>query len=141
MLENEFEKLYFKFRNHYCKTLFSSVNEKVESLTPTDSYCMEVIFLLNRPTVRKFADYVNISQPNATYRINNLISKGYLRKVPSETDKREFYLEVTDKFMEYYRENLSFNTILMNGIREKFSKEEVALLEKMIKKIVDEIMI
>ncbi len=135
MLEKEFEKLYFKFRNNYCKNLFSGVNEDKESLSPTESYCVEAIFLLNRPTVHQFANYVNISQPNATYRISNLISKGYVRKVLSEDDRREYFLEVTDKFSKNYGMNASFNAQLMSGIREKFTEEEIILLEKMIKKL------
>ncbi len=140
MLEKEFEKLYFKFRNNYCKNLFSSMSEEEDGLSPTESYCVEAIFLLNRPTVHEFANYVNISQPNATYRINNLINKGYIKKVSSEDDRREFYLEVTDKFAKNYGLNSSFNTELMNGIRKKFTEEEIAQLEKMIKRIVNEIM-
>jgi len=141
MLEKEFEKLYFKFRNNYCKNLFSSVNEDKDSLSPTESYCVEAIFLLNRPTVHQFANYVNISQPNATYRISNLISKGYIRKILSLDDRREYFLEVTDKFSKNYGMNSSYNTELMSGIRDKFTKEEVALLERMLKKIVHEILI
>jgi|BioPla2DNA2_1021312.scaffolds.fasta_scaffold14767_3 DNA-binding MarR family transcriptional regulator len=141
MLEKEFEKLYLMFRDNYCKNLFSHVNEDKDSLTPTESYCLEVIYLLNRPTVHEFAKYVKISQPNATYRINNLIQKGYIRKTVSEYDKREYFLEVTDKFLKFYGANASFNVKLMNGIREKFSEEEVELLEKMLKKIVEEIMV
>jgi DNA-binding MarR family transcriptional regulator len=140
MLEKEFEKLYYKFRNNYCKNLFSNVNDEKDSLSPTESYCVEAIFLLNRPTVHQFANYVKISQPNATYRISNLISKGYVRKVLSLDDRREYFLEVTDKFSKNYGMNASFNADLMNGIREKFSKEEIAQMEKLIKKI-NEIMI
>lgn len=135
MLEKEFDKLYYKFRNNYCKNLFSKVREEKESLSPTESYCVEAIFLLNRPTVHQFANYVNISQPNATYRISNLISKGYVRKVLSEDDRREYFLEVTDKFNKVYGANAAFNAQLMSGIREKFSEEEVELLEKLIKRL------
>ncbi len=135
MLEKEFEKLYFKFRNNYCKNLFSSVNDDQDSLSPTESYCVEAIFLLNRPTVHQFANYVNISQPNATYRISNLISKGYVRKVLSEDDRREYFLEVTDKFAKNYGMNASFNSRLMNNIHEKFTQEEIAQLEKFMKKL------
>ncbi len=140
MLEKEFEKLYYKFRNNYCKNLFSSVNDEKDSLSPTESYCVEAIFLLNRPTVHQFANYVNISQPNATYRISNLISKGYVRKVLSLDDRREYFLEVTDKFSKNYGVNASFNAELMNNIHEKFSKEEIDQLEKLIKKV-NELMI
>jgi DNA-binding MarR family transcriptional regulator len=135
MLEKEFEKLYFKFRNKYCENLFSSVTEDKQSLSPTESYCVEAIFLLKRPTVHQFANYVNISQPNATYRINNLINKGYIRKVLSEEDRREYFLEVTDKFSKNYGVNSSFNSELMNGIRNKFTKDEIIMLENLIKKV------
>ncbi|NLO08821.1 MAG: MarR family transcriptional regulator [Clostridiales bacterium] len=138
MLEREFERLYYKFRANYCKNLFASVKEG--SLSATDSYCLEVIFLLDKPTVNEFADYVNISLPNASYRINNLITKGYVRKSVSEYDRREYHLEVTNKFLNQYGANASFNTRLMSKIREEFSKEEINVLEKMIKRIVDEIM-
>lgn len=141
MLEKEFERLYFKFRDNYCKNLFSSVDENNDSLSPTESYCVEVIFLLGNPTIHEFANYINISQPNATYRINKLIHKGYVRKIVSPEDKREFHLGVTEKFLNSYGANSTFNSSLMNGIREKFSQDEVEQLEKMIKKIVDEIMV
>ena len=135
MLEKEFDKLYYKFRNNYCKNLFTKVNEDKDSLSPTESYCVEAIFLMNRPTVHQFANYVNISQPNATYRIGNLISKGYVRKVLSEDDRREYFLEVTDKFYKNYGANASFNAQLMSNIHEKFTEEEITLLEKLIKKL------
>ncbi len=135
MLEKEFDKLYCKFRNNYCKNLFSNISEEKGSLSPTESYCVEAIFLMKRPTVHQFANYVNISQPNATYRISNLISKGYVRKVMSETDRREYFLEVTDKFSKNYGINASYNTDLMAGINASFTKDEIALLEKLIKRV------
>lgn len=140
MLEKEFEKLYFKFRNYYCKNLFTSVNEDKDSLTPTEAYCVETIFLMNRPTVHQFANYVNISQPNATYRISNLINKGYIRKVLSTTDRREYYLEVTDKFSNTYGINSPFSTELMKGIREEFTEEEIEQMEKLLQKIVEKVL-
>ncbi len=140
MLEKEFEKLYFKFRNYYCKNLFTSVNEDKDSLTPTEAYCVETIFLMNRPTVHQFANYVNISQPNATYRISNLINKGYIRKVLSTTDRREYYLEVTDKFSNTYGINSPFSTELMKGIREEFTQEEIEQMEKLLQKIVEKVL-
>ncbi len=140
MLEKEFEKLYYKFRANYCKNLFSMINDGEGSLSPTESYCLEAIFLLDRPSIRDFAAYTKISMPNATYRISNLVDKGFVRKVPSVKDRRECNLEVTNKFMEFYGGNTNFNTNLMNQIKENFSLDEVLILERMIKKIVDDIL-
>lgn len=141
MLEKEFEKLYYKFRSNYCKNLFAKVNDGKDSLSPTESYCLEAILLLGRPTINEFATYANISMPNATYRINNLIQKGFVRKIISQRDRRESLLEVTDKFMDYYGGNTNFNDELVRRIKDNFREEDVALLERMVKKIVDEILI
>jgi len=141
MLDNEFEKLYFKLRRNYCKNLFESINENDDSLSPTESYCVEAICLLERPTMHSFANFVKISQPNATYRISNLINKGYVRKISSEGDRREYHLEVMDKFQEKYGPNSLYHTDFFKRIHEKFSDEEEKVLEKMIKKIVDEVMV
>ncbi|NLJ96441.1 MAG: MarR family transcriptional regulator [Clostridiales bacterium] len=138
MLEKEFERLYYKFRENYLKNLFKGVKDG--NLSTTDSYCLEVIFLLERPTVNEFAEHVNASLPNASYRINNLIKKGYIKKTVSEYDRREYHLEVTKKFTDLYGANASFNVKLMKTIREKFSSEEIKVLEGFIKRIVDEIM-
>ncbi len=138
MLEKEFERLYYKFRANYCNNLFASVKEG--SLSATDSYCLEVIFLLDGPTVNEFADYISTSLPNASYRINKLIEKGYVRKQVSEYDKREYILEVTDEFLNRYGANTSFNSKLMAGIREQFTDDEIYVLEGMIKRIVEDIM-
>jgi Transcriptional regulators len=135
MLEKEFEKLYFKFRDNFCKNLFSNVNEEKDGLSPTESYCVEAIYLLNRPTVHQFANYVNISQPNATYRISNLINKGYIKKVLSTEDRREYFLEVTDKFSKNYGMNAFFNSELIKQVYEKFTQEEIDQMDQILKKI------
>lgn len=135
MLEREFEKLYFKFRDNYCKNLFSNVNEEEDGLNPTESYCVEAIYLLKRPTVHQFANFVNISQPNATYRINNLISKGYVRKVMSTEDRREYYLEVTDKFSKDYGINASYNSELISKIYSSFTPEEIEKIDHFLMRI------
>ncbi len=135
MIDKELEKLYFKFRNNYCKNLFFNVNKDKDGLSPTDSYCIESIFLMNRPTVRQFANYVKISQPNATYRISNLIEKGYIRKILSQEDRREYFLEVTDKFFENYGINSSSNIEFLQKIYEKFTEDEIEKLDELLCKI------
>jgi DNA-binding MarR family transcriptional regulator len=140
MIEKEFERLYLKFRTNYCRNLFAGMRGADDNLSAIESYCAEAIFLLDRPTIREFAEFVNISLPNATYRLNKLLDKGYIRKVQSPKDRREYLLEVTDKFLDFYGANEAFNADLMKGIKESFDEKDVAVLENMIKRIVDEIL-
>ena len=85
-------------------------------------------------------EITNISSPNAAYKVNNLINKGYLRKIQSETDKREFHLEVTERYISYY--NMSYNYIgtVMKRLEERLSEEERESLDKVLNLLYDELM-
>ena len=102
-----FEELYRYMRLSHYKKLFSAIHEKAGSLTATEAASVEVIYLLDQPTVNEFARFLEISQPNATYKINALVEKGYVTKAPCQKDRRECRLAVTQKFLDYYEAQLS----------------------------------
>ena len=58
----------------------------------------DAIYLLERPTLTQFAGEMGISQPSATYRVNELAQKGVIEKIPSLRDKRECRLQVGDDY-------------------------------------------
>lgn len=118
-------KCYESFRLLSYQGLFRLLRERDGSLSASEAYAVDVIYLLRGPTVKQFADCIGISQPNATYKVNNLIQKGYVQKVPSKEDRREAYLHVTDKFMRYCRESDSALTRAMRTLKGKFSMEEL----------------
>ena len=62
------------------KKMFHTLREKTGSLSATEAFSADVIHLLGRPTLGQFAATLGISQPNATYKVNNLAAKGYLEK-------------------------------------------------------------
>ena len=84
------------------RSMFRLLRERDGSLSATEAFSVDVIYLLHGPTVKQFADCLGISQPNATYKLNQLIQKGYVEKVPSTADRRELHLHVTDKYMRYW---------------------------------------
>jgi len=136
MLEKNFETLYLLFRSNYYKQLVKIIGTKEGTLSATESYCVELIYLLNKPTVSDFAQYLNLSVPNANYKINSLVKKGYVVKKQSTTDLREQHLCVTDKFLNYYCLNDTIIANLMKRIRDTFSAEGVTHLNEMIQRII-----
>ena len=101
---------------------------------------MEIIMALDKPTVNEFAQFVQISPPNAAYKVNSLIQKGYLRKVRSEDDRREYYLEPTEKYVDYYNISYSYLSTVVRRVRQRFPEEDVDKLEQMLTIISDELM-
>ena len=137
MLEQSFTKVYLKFKLNFYKRIFSRFETREASLTAVETFCVEVIHALNKPTVNEFSRFVNISQANAAYKIQSLIDKGYVQKEQSKTDKREYKLLVTEKFQHYNRMSQDYIQEVMKRMRDHFTAEEIIKLEYMLQ-IVDE---
>jgi len=134
-MPTDFEEIYRYLRLAHYQNLFATINEKPGSLSATEAFSVEVIYLLGEPTLGEFADFIGISQPNASYKVNALVSKGYITKESGENDKRECRLVVTRKFRDYYGSQVPD----ISGITKKFSQEENAVLLKLSQRISKEI--
>ena len=140
MLEQAFNEVYTKFKLHFYRSVFGRFQKREASLTTVETFCMEIIMALGMPTVNEFSSFVGISAPNAAYKINNLIQKGYVRKEQSETDKREYHLVVTQKYIDYYNISYGYLSTVMDRIKARFPAEDVAKIEEMLDIISDELM-
>ena len=132
MLEQAFFNVYTKFKLHFYQEIFRSFQNREASLTTVETFCMETIQALGRPTISEFAAFMRISPPNAAYKVNSLVKKGYIRKVQSQEDQREFHLEVTQKYLDYYSISVKYMVEVMHRISQRFSPEECAKLEDML---------
>lgn len=70
-------------------TVYRRLLHRTGRLSAADAIAADVIYLLERPTLTQFAGEMGISQPSATYRVNELAQKGVIEKIPSPRDKRE----------------------------------------------------
>ena len=74
--EGDFQTIYTKFKLHFYREIFGNWTMREATLTTVETFCMEVIYAMKRPTINEFANFIKISQPNAAYKVNNLIRKG-----------------------------------------------------------------
>lgn len=140
MLEQAFFNVYTKFKLHFYQEIFRRFQNREASLTTVETFCMETIQALGRPTISEFAAFMRISPPNAAYKVNSLVKKGYIRKVQSQEDQREFHLEVTQKYLDYYSISVKYMVEVMHRISQRFTPEECAKLEDMLVIISRELM-
>lgn len=140
MLERVVWDVYTKFKLHFYQQIFRQFQNREASLTTVETYCMETIQALGQPTVNEFATFAGISPPNAAYKVASLIRKGYLRKVRSENDRREYHLQVTEKYLEYYNIGNGYVMEVMERVRTRFAPEDCRKLEQMLDIIGRELM-
>lgn len=132
MLQESFLKFFNRLRLLQYQELFGRIKEKDGSLSATEAYAVDVIYLLGNPTITKFSETLGISQPNATYKINNLVSKGYVIRTVPEGDKRECRISVSEKFFRYYDVHTRFADDMRERLEQSYTADEVALFARML---------
>jgi len=140
MLEQSFQEVYAKFKLNFYRGIFQRVHDRLGNLNVTEAFAVEAIYALREPTIGEFAESIGISQPNATYKVNSLIKKGYIEKINSEKDKREYHLRVTQKFLDYYNINNEYIHTVMERIKARFTPEETNKFDEMLRIISRELM-
>jgi DNA-binding MarR family transcriptional regulator len=140
VLEKSFDRIYTKFKLHFYRAVFTRFQTREASLTAVETFCMEIIRALDEPTINEFASFANISSPNAAYKVNSLIRKGYVEKVQSPSDRREYHLRPTQKFHDYYNLSSAYVRQVMERVRERFTPEEVAQIDHVLEIVGQELM-
>ena len=140
MLRDEFSRVYSKFKLHFYQKVFERIEGRETSLTTVETFCMEIIYAANGPTVNEFAKLANLSSPNAAYKVNNLVKKGYLEKIQSTEDKREYHLYVTQKYLDYYNISYQYLNTVLNRLEGRFSQEELEVVKRVLKVMDEELM-
>ncbi len=140
VLEEVISEVYTKFKLHFYKNVFEKIKNRETSLTTVELFCVEIIHALGEPTVNEFANYIGVSSPNAAYKIASLLQKGYIEKIQSTTDRREYHLKVTDKFYHYYNLSDEYVKKVCDRAEKRFAPEDVQKLREMMTIISHEMM-
>lgn len=104
-------------------------------LTTSEVFSLYVIELLDGPTIKDYASYLGISQPNATYKLNALVEKGYVEKQPSSTDRREYHLFTTKKCKKLLKNDSHDAEALESALKAQFSDEQLELAKEVFEAV------
>ena len=140
VIEKSFIEVYDKFKLQFYRKVFDQVRERDGSLSAMEAFSLEVIFMLDKPTVGQFADFLKISQSNATYKVNSLMKKGYLVRQNSVTDRREYHLVLSEKFYNYRSLMSSYEHVVMQRLEERLSPEDAQKFDEILRLMSSELM-
>ena len=140
MIEKSFITVYDKFKLQFYRGVFEQVRERDGSLSAMEAFSLEVIAMLDRPTVGQFAEFLNISQSNATYKVNSLMKKGYLERQNSTTDRREYHLVLSDKFHRYQSLFSNYEHTVMQRLEKRLNPEDAKKFDEILQIMSSELM-
>ncbi len=139
-LEDTFNNVYVKIKMQFYKRMLQRLESREASLSTVETFSVEVIDALGTPTLSEFAKAAGISIANATYKVQNLIKKGYVQKERSEEDRRESHLHVTDRFNEYKKLHTEYINTIVKRVESSCSADDVAAFRRVLSTIDDELM-
>ncbi len=139
MLQQSIRHLYRILRLNSYRQMFGAIQEKSGSLSATEAFSADIINLLGEPTLGQFADTIGISQPNATYKVNNLAAKGYVEKMISESDRREVRLRTAGKFDHYFSESDEKVEAAVQQLKTNYSQEEIETATRVLNALLAEL--
>jgi DNA-binding MarR family transcriptional regulator len=140
LLRHSFLNIYTKFKLHFYRRIFGRFETREASLTMVETCCVEVINALDDPTISDFARFVDISQANASCKVQSLIKKGYVIKVRDEKDRREYRLRLTKRFDDYNRLHLDYMNEVFTRAEARFAPEELEALGRILEIMDNELM-
>lgn len=138
-LENTIYRIIKEFELMFFLSVFEQVKERDGSLSAVEAFSLEIIDSLGKPTIGEFADFLGISQSNASYKVSSLQKKGYIAREQSSDDGREYHLVLTKKYFDYaglFTKNIH---AFLAEIKEKISPLELEVFEKTSLIIADEL--
>lgn len=139
MVPERLFNIYRRFRLLSYRSLFRHVREKEAALSTSEAFTADVINLLEEPTVSQFAGYIGISQPNASYKVNSLMAKGYVEKVSSKKDRRECRLHMGKMFRRYYTDSNEKLEAALQKLSRRFSSDELSTTAKVLDVLICEL--
>ena len=88
----------------------------------------------NKYTASNIADMLHVSRPSVTQKINELQKMGIVNKTRSETDKRVFYLSISDEQIpkELREQDEYAEEQVRSALREKYSEEDIDKFSDML---------
>lgn len=118
---HRFIQLYRRMR----LAIYRRLLRRTGQFSAADAFAADIIYLLEQPTLTQFAGEMGISQPSASYRVNELAQKGVVEKVISPRDRRECRLRVGAEYRKKTLDAPGRVEALMGELTRRFTRQEL----------------
>ena len=115
-------------------------SQEYKDLTNNDMHVIEAIGIGEPKNMSSIARELSVTVGTLTIAMNSLVKKGYVERIQSTTDKREYRLRPTQKYIDYYNISYSYLHLVMERAKQRFSPDDLAKLEEMLQIVSDELM-
>ncbi|MCD8362593.1 MAG: MarR family transcriptional regulator [Lachnospiraceae bacterium] len=106
-----------------------------KDISINDMHILEAIGVGKPKNMSAVAKAISVTVGTLTIAINNLVKKGYVRRVRSEEDKRVVLLSLTGKGRSAYESHAAFHKNMIRTVMEGFEENELDVLSRAFLKL------
>ncbi|MFT0898390.1 MarR family winged helix-turn-helix transcriptional regulator [Candidatus Methanoprimaticola sp. MG2] len=96
-----------------------------DNLSYRDVLYLNLISGMEECTVSKLADAACVTKPTVTVRINSLVRRGLVVRIPSETDRRVSYIMLSDRSMKVFESEWRIFEEVSDMLERRFGNERL----------------
>lgn len=112
---------------------------KGSGLTTAQNHTIEIVGHSGAIKMKDLAAKVGVTTGTLTVAVDRLEEKGLLKRVPHQTDRRSFLIELTDAGQEIFKQHHAHHLELTKTMLEGLTGEEKAFFEGVIQKLIGSI--
>ena len=107
----------------------------IEDFSQQQLHYLQVIVRLQNPTITELARKLKLTKPTVTVLVDKLVSRGYVRRVPSDSDRRVTHLHIDEKGKIVEQIQKSAYKKMEDRISSELDESEIAMLTDILKKL------
>ncbi len=104
-------------------------------INATEFSVMEFLYSKGEKSIQEIRDRILLASGSATYVVDNLEKKGYIKRNVSQKDKRVTYIRLTEEGMKLIDDIFPIHKKNTKRIFEKINGKELVILKEILKKI------
>lgn len=126
---------------HSCEILEEEMKQETDlkNLTSRQLYCIELIKVLQNPSLTELAEKMNIAKASISVMIDRLEKNNFLYKVTSDNDRRSAHVHLTEKGKKAASLHTELHKriadLLTEGMTESENEILIVLLNKSVKSL------
>lgn len=111
------------------------ITDEFKDISLNDMHVIEVIGLSQKKNMSSIAKSLEVTVGTLTIAINNLVKKGYVKRMRSVKDRRVVLVSLTEKGMQAYKHHEVFHDEMIMAIMKRLEGEQLDVLVKALKSV------
>lgn len=104
--------------------------DNLDEFTPSQGRIIFLLLQKDNIPLHDLVEKADLSKSTLSSHLDNLERKGFVKKVPSSEDKREIFINLTDKAQKLQKEYLNISQEMIKLFYKGFSGEDIDKFEE-----------